>query len=210
MTVGSGKNRGVLSAPFASLIAGQEYSSPGVVLNRKLHDGAAQVSDSRRFCPVVLSDRSTRRGLRGLSVGGSVRAPQSPVRLSRGMSIQDQLHAISKANEAHKRYGSRRYMTTAVREVCVVMRQRRTAPALSRADQRRRDVAREQQRFEPQRTQRSPRNRNSRKGYPDVGCLVPFLRALRALRGSTCLCCRSVSTGRAAWWRSARTLVSYP
>ena len=43
------------------------------------------------------SDRSTRRGSRALSVGPSVPARQSPVRLSPGISIQKLFHATSKA-----------------------------------------------------------------------------------------------------------------
>jgi hypothetical protein len=75
VTVGSVKNRAVLSAPFASLIAGEKDTPrPDVVLDRNLQDGAAQESDSGRFPPVVLSDRSTRRGPLARSVGWSVPA----------------------------------------------------------------------------------------------------------------------------------------
>ena len=68
----------------------------------------------RSVVPAAGSDRSTRRGSRALSVGPSVPAPQSPVRLSPGISIQELFHATSKANDAHKRCGSGGCMTTAV------------------------------------------------------------------------------------------------
>jgi hypothetical protein len=56
VTVGSGKNRAVLSALFASLMAGETGTPPpDGVLDRNLQDGAAQESDSGRFGPVVLS-----------------------------------------------------------------------------------------------------------------------------------------------------------
>ena len=73
VTVGSVKNRGVLSALFASLIARETGTPPpDVVLDRNLQDRAAQESDSGRFPPVVLSDRSPRHGPLALSVGWSV------------------------------------------------------------------------------------------------------------------------------------------
>ena len=54
VTVGSVKNRAVLSALFASLIAGEKDTPrPDVVLDLNLQDGAAQESDSGRFCPVA-------------------------------------------------------------------------------------------------------------------------------------------------------------
>jgi hypothetical protein len=75
VTVGSVKNRAVLSALFARSYSGETGTPPpDGVLDRNLQDGAAQESDSGRFPPVVLSDRSPRRGPLTLSVGWSVLA----------------------------------------------------------------------------------------------------------------------------------------